>query len=162
MTPKPPGPAATLQLTRLLFGGMISGLLAFGAIVLVLLKPERDPSPGAGNLVLVAFVLAVAALVAGLLLRRVLARPAATGQRASMAAAAGQWFVMSVVSAALAEGVGIFGLIVLLFSGRMEVVVVPAACLVALALLLLLAESSLRAFVWEATGVTDPLHEDPR
>lgn len=144
-----------------MLGGMIGFVLAFGAIVLFVLRPARDASPNAGNLLFLLLAVAAAALAGGYVLRRALARRKASPS-VSPAAAAGRWFVSCVVTAALAEAVGLFGIIVLMLTGRTEAIAVPAICVVVLALLLLNAESSLRAFVSEVSGAMEPYSDNSR
>ena len=119
---------------------MMTGVVAFGAIVLLIL-PGRTTSPEMANLLLpVLGVLAVGELVAygvirgvvlGNVRRQIEQGPSAPGNEGK-ALVAGQ--TLTLIRSAMAESVGLFGVVIVLISGNRLALVGPALALVIMAL----------------------------
>jgi hypothetical protein len=145
-------PQETLQLTRMIYAGMLSSIVMFAAIVVLVMKPEPN---AAANVTLIGGVLlavGVGAFLVGMTVRSAIAAQARRSRPESVSdesrsASANAWFVMNLISGALAEGVGLFSVILIIVTGRIEFLAVAAICAIILLVMLLRAENSLRAFL---------------
>lgn len=133
---------ASLQNLRLIIPAMAMGMILFAAIVIFLITSGRmdtDPEP-ANLLLLVLAALAVAELAAYVVIRKVI-----TGnlRRRWLGHAVEdvppeellKWFqTLTLVGAAMAEGLSLFGLVILLVTGNWPAIVAPAIGLLLIAL----------------------------
>lgn len=141
-----------LTTLRVILLAMCGGLVTFGAVVLVLIgSGGRSVNPDVGNILLgVCGALAVANLTVFPLIRRAVLATASRSlsqeeavraasdavNDAVPAVAAAAYSNLTIIAAALAEGVAFFALIGLLLNGDYRFLAFPIVALIALLLLL--------------------------
>ncbi|MBU0638306.1 MAG: hypothetical protein KKB50_05530 [Planctomycetes bacterium] len=147
-----------LRVAQIVIGAMIVGLGAFAAIIMLLQAPPSDLQPQTVTVLLLGLAgLGGTQLVAYFFLRRALWRSArqafeeANDRPIPVAALFQRLFLLTLVSAALAETFGMFGLVVYSGTRVWLALIAPALALLALVALLPTPDRFAR-FVEDVTG----------
>ena len=145
---------------RIISGAMIAGVATFGVVVLLLGNVVAS-QPSLGGLFMgILGLIAPAFLVAYVVLRGVMVRAARSqceqsgGVGMSLEALARAYAPLVIIRAAMAEGVGLAGLVFLLITGQKLLWVAPVVAIIIL-VAALPSRSRFDSFVQEVTG-TNP------
>jgi hypothetical protein len=148
-----------LRVQQILVGSLLMGLLMFSGVVIYLRSTGSTSTPPSASseqlLLIVMGVLTLVTLVAGFVIKRL-----HTGQMRKLAddgvefddrTLMGRYSTLNVLRAALAEGPGLFGAVVVMISGNL-LGFIGTAVGAAVLLLVLPTRGKFDAFVRDATG----------
>ncbi|UCG15081.1 MAG: hypothetical protein JSV19_07260 [Phycisphaerales bacterium] len=145
-----------LTTLRVIIGAMLAGMIAFGAVAVVLGR-QADDTTLATPLLVVLIVLSLGAVPTFVITRAVLRnrvrhsyelRPPTEDQTGKLVPIL---MTLTIIGAAMAEGVGLFGLVIYVITGTVWALIAPVVAILAL-VLQLPSRDKLNRFVADVTG----------
>ena len=134
---------SSFKTIRLIIAALALGMIAFGAMVVFMITGGvLSTDPALANILLLALLgLAFAEAAAYVVLRAVFLKrvreewTGAVADETSVPGVLGAFVTLSLIGAAMAEGIGLFGTVILMLTGAWLAIIAPAAALIVIAFL---------------------------